>query len=123
MNCDLSINISDGGEALRLNWSVDGNATTSYWPTEGVPTLVQMLLGAAEKAATLQSGPAPRKPLERVFEATDMQLLAPGGGSDAVLRIVLGAAVLDFSISREQARGLQQAIAASPQAQQPASTN
>ena len=119
MECELGINLSADGESIRLNWSIGGKAVTTYWPVSRIPTLIEMLLGAAQEAAPRQTRPTqPAPPLDCVFHPTDMKLLMPSDGSGAILRVSLGSARLDFGISREQASALQKAVSGAPQARQ-----
>lgn len=118
---DCGIRLSTDGNALALDWMQPEGKVTTIWPTAGVPTLIGMLLGAAQASAGRQAAsPSSSRPsLDRVFQPTDMQLIAPSDGSDWILRILFGNVSLDFAVARQHATQLQKAIAGSPQAQFP----
>jgi len=111
----MGIRLSEDGTALAMDWAQDDKMVTTILPVAAVPNVIQMLLGATEKAAERQTTkPASAARPDSVFRASDMQLLTTDAGSNWILRIFLGGMKLDFALTKQLANSLQKAVAAPP---------
>jgi len=109
----MGIRLSEDGTALALDWAQNDKMLTTILPVGAVPNVIQMLLGAAEKAAERQTSKPPTAARsDNVFRASDMQLLTTDAGSSWVLRIFLGNMKLDFALTKQLANSLHKAAAA-----------
>jgi hypothetical protein len=111
----MGIRLSEDGTALALDWAQDDKMVTTILPVTAVPNVIQMLLGATEKAAERQTAkPATAARPDNVFRASDMQLLTTDAGTSWILRVFLGNMKLDFALTKQLANSLQKAVAAPP---------
>jgi hypothetical protein len=111
----MGIRLSEDGTALAMDWAQDDKMVTTILPVAAVPNVIQMLLGATEKAAERQTTkPTSAARPDSVFRASDMQLLTTNAGTSWILRIFLGGMKLDFALTKQLANSLQKAVAAPP---------